>query len=370
MSRVRYVQIFDVGEAPAVTAFTEAGQGVGHLFMDGLEHHELRGRHSEMRFFVHAAPERPDVEVEVLDEREGFESVLVRVPPHVAGLSVPARALLVLDTLRAGAGRLGELRGWDAEVLDAVRDHVLDRGLLFTWFGDWKRSPDGRHEVRAAFWSTDRGDGCRSLQMRISGAERLLTWSEELDWPSTWEGFVRSQTLLRWSDDGTASLERLTLHPDSPPAGPDHLTPDAAQVDRDQSRPPVTVLIKDDTWREVSFIGGVRAPGGRSVYADRLDVLLGQLEDDEWQRWWMPADLPTLEVSYWVEDGRPDRVFVRRSKGKLIARIDHSPAGLREDDPLAQADEDVARLLSVVGERMGLGAPPPLDRGTVMSSRT
>lgn len=361
MTRVGQIQIFGIDPDVAVEAFTQVGEGVGYLFMEGLQRQEVHGRHAEIRLFVHATTDRPDVEVEALDERDGWETVLVRVPPLVAGLPVQARALLVLDTLRAGAGRLGELRGWDARTLDAVRDHVIDRGLMFTWYGDWIQSPDGLYEVRAAFRLTESGTGRRSLQMRAAAADRLLTWTEQLEWRYTWEGLVRSQALLRWSDDGTSSLERLSLRPDTPPAAPDELITDAPAVDPDQPRPPVSVLIKDDTWREVRYIGGVRAFGGvPSAYANRLDALLGRVGDVEWQRWWAPADLPTLELSYWLEEGRPDRVFVRRSKGKLVARIDHSPAGLRDGDPEAQADEDVGQLLSVVRERMGLSTPPPL----------
>ncbi len=364
MSRVRRVQIFGMGQDPAVDAFCGVGEGVGYLFMEGLSEEDLHGRHSEIRLFVHAAPERPDVEVEVTDVGEGFESVLVRVPPHVAALPVQPRALLVLDTLLAGAGRLGELHDWDARSLDAIRDHVISRGLVFTWYGDWKLSPDRRYEVRPAFRLTEHGTGLRSLQLRAAGTDRLLTWSEQWEWRSTWEGFARSERYLRWSDDGTATLEALTLRPDTPPAALGELVTDSPAVDCDQPRPPVSVLIKDETWREVRFVGGGLGAGcvlGTNVppaYLDRLHVLLGQLRHDEWQRWWTPADLPVLEVSYWIEEGCPDRLFVRRSKGKLIARIEHSPAGLREQNSEERANDDVLRMVAVVQKRMRLDDPP------------
>ncbi|WP_409330592.1 hypothetical protein [Trujillonella humicola] len=357
---MRRVQVMGEAGDPAVRALCAVGESVAYLFMEGLAECEVQGRHSEIRLLVNAAPDRPDVVVEALDERRGFEAVVVGVPPHVADVPVQPRSLLALDALRAGVGRLGELRGWDPRTLDDIRDHVLARGLVFTWYGDWKRSPDGRHEVRAAFQFTELGTGRRGLQLRTTGADRLLTWSDQLEWRSSWEGFARSMRYLRWSDDGTASLEALTLRPDAPPAALTELITDAPAADPDQPRPPVSLLIRDDTWREIRFTGGMLGLGVVSTaYVDQLCTLLKQLERDEWQRWWSSADLPILDVSYWIGDDRTDRMFVRRGNGQLIARVEHSPAELRDDDPDRQAEEDVLRLVAAIQRRMGLDEPPP-----------
>jgi hypothetical protein len=52
---------------------------------------------------------------------------------------------------------------------------------------------------------------------------------------------------------------------------------------------------------------------------------------------------------------------MRRGKDKVIARIERTPAGLRDVDPVQAALDDLDGLLALVQRRMGLAAPPALS---------
>ncbi len=73
-----------------------------------------------------------------------------------------------------------------------------------------------------------------------------------------------------------------------------------------------------------------------------------------------PSSVPTLQVSWWA-DVAQDRLFVRRGKDKVIARIERTPAGLRDVEPVQAARDDLEELLALVQRRMGLAAPPVLS---------
>ena len=372
VSRVKYVQMFALGDGSHVAAFQASGVAVCEAFAEGLREQQLDNRHSELRLFAQAADSGEHVLVEVFDDREGFERAEVHIPTAVGDLTHHARALLVLDTLTTAASRLGVLRGWPSAAVAAAREHALDRGLSYAWAGAWKKNRSRVLEARAAYRITGEGAGRASLQLRRVGDDHLTTWSPQATAWQSWEGFKRSAATLRWAGDGLVQVmpyaapfgvyeSILELRPSDEPAGAaDLIDPDDRRRAPDELRPRVDLRVNDDTTREIMATGGGPTNYVPQAYWRTLHELFSQLGGAEWHEWWAEADLPTLEIS-WSAAVQENRLCVRRSKHKLIARIERTGASLRDGDAAHAALTDLAELMTVVQRRLGLGTPPALQ---------
>lgn len=371
MSRVQYVQMFALGDGSHVAAFQASGVAVCEAFAEGLREQQIDSRHSELRLFAQAAESGEQVVVEVFDDREGFERAEVHVPTAVGDLSHSARALLVLDTLTTAASRLGVLRGWPSSAVAAAREHAVDRGLSYAWAGAWKKNRGRDLEARGAYRITSDGAGLASLQLRRVGNEHLTTWSPQAAAWQSWAGFKRSAATLRWVGEDHVQVvpyaapfgiyeSVLELRSSDEPAGAaDLIDPDHRGRAVDEPRPRVVLRVKDDTTHEIMAIGGGPTNYVPEAYWQTLHELFSQLRDPEWHAWWAESDLPILEIS-WFAAAQNDRLFVRRTKGKLIARIERTRGGLHDGEAAQAARADLKELMTVVQRRMGLGEPPTL----------
>jgi hypothetical protein len=368
---VKYVQMFALGNGSHVAAFQASGVAVCEAFAEGLREQQIDSRHSELRLFAQAADSGEHVLVEVFDDREGFERAEVHVPTVVGDLTHHARALLVLDTLTAAASRLGVLRGWPSAAVAAAREHTLDRGLSYAWAGAWKKNRSRDLEARAAYQITSEGAGRASLQLRRVGDDHLTTWSPQAAAWQSWAGFKRSAATLRWAGDELVQVvpyaapfgiyeSTLELRPSDEPAGAsDLIDPDSRRPAADEPRPRVVLRVKDDTTRDIMAIGGGPTNYVPEAYWQTLHELFSQLRDAEWHAWWAEGDLPILEIS-WSAAVHENRLFVRRSKDKVIARIERTGASLHDGDAAQAARTDLTELMTVVQRRLNLGTPPVL----------
>ena len=46
---------------------------------------------------------------------------------------------------------LARARGWDPEVFDVCRQHVVAHDYVYSWSSPWKTSPDRRHQARPTY---------------------------------------------------------------------------------------------------------------------------------------------------------------------------------------------------------------------------
>lgn len=372
MPSVRVVQMYDTDRKPATVQFTESGLSVCELYAEGLRARGVQNRHSELRLFVDFDRQRRDVQVSVADEKEGFESARVVLPAAVTELSPYGRSLLALDVVHVAASRLGELRGWAQNDVIAARDSVLDCGLVFSWASPWKKSPNRRYEARATYRMTPDGSSRAALQIRTTGAAAPHTWSEPVEAYFTFEGFKRSAATLRWegseavglvaySDPFGGHINAIALGVEGRPVDRSHRLDEPAHPVADEPRPAVLLHIEDPSVPQIRVIGGGSDRTVPNTYPNALDRLFDQLGSEEWHHWWRGAEVPLLEVWWAAHEGvAKTRPFVRRSREKVIARIERRPDSFRHSDPVELAREDFVALMTVVQQRMGLGPPPPL----------
>ena len=210
------------------------------------------------------------------------------------------------------------------------------------------------------------------------------------------EGYRRAARTLRWTaadrlevvpcvdfvgddagscavavDEGVDGAPRLTMlqpaglpgRPDAaiegPSSTPEPLEPDSRSVVGDEPEETVLLVVPDPAERRILGIGGGPTNDVAELYWRTLHDPFDRLESPEWAAWWAPSSVPTLQVSWWA-DVAQDRLFVRRGKDKVIARIERTPAGLRDVEPVQAARDDLKELLALVQRRMGLAAPPVL----------
>ncbi len=160
---------------PENDAFAKAACGVVELYSVRLGDLELGpSRAAALRLNLDRRERNHrDVKVSLRVDVPGWEVGTVVLPIGVTQLSSRERALLVLDVIDAAVRRLANLRGWPAEGLDRVREHVLAQDLVFTWASAWKLSPDRRHRARASFVMN--GDGTAHVRIEVTGIRRAAT---------------------------------------------------------------------------------------------------------------------------------------------------------------------------------------------------
>ena len=91
--------------------------------------------------------------------------------PAVGSLDASGRARLALDVVDTAVRELARLRGWDPDIFDTCRDHVIARDYVYTWDGAWKTSLDRRHQARATY-RIGTPDGFARSKLDCTGDER------------------------------------------------------------------------------------------------------------------------------------------------------------------------------------------------------
>ncbi len=372
-------------EHPDEDAFVRSARSVCELYSEAVRGARVQARHSQLRLFCRHDPDRHDVLVTVnADLTEGFESAMALLPPGIAELPAPTRAVLVLEVVHAAATRLGRERGWDEGVLVAACDHVVASGFRYRWEGPAKVSPDRRHTAHPVYALHDDGYGRVVVHIRRRHDGHLVAASAPALAFSTSAGFARSARALRWRTKRTAEMVpyvglSLSFHRTvvwSDDRG--HLTVDlddpstfggSAEPPLDEHRggeaasaqaPAVVVQTPADLGPRIEFIGGSTDRGVPDAYYTALLDLLQQLEAPEWQAWWSAGRHEVLKIEYEIADFTAG-ITARRSNGVLRATIRrHTSTFTTGQDPVTLARSDVDAMLALVRRRTGLDAHPPL----------
>jgi hypothetical protein len=182
-------------------------RSVAELYSEALVPLEIRNRLTELRVFTTHRPQQDDVRGEVfVDPTDGFEMSFVHVPTAFVQRTPRLRAEMLLDAVHGIALRLGRSRGWDADLLETCRRHVLDQDLEYRWTSPAKTSPDRRLVAVADYRMPPAGYGRVRLRLadRESG-DTVATSEEGLAFCSS-AGFRRSAKSLRWRGKDRVSL--------------------------------------------------------------------------------------------------------------------------------------------------------------------
>jgi hypothetical protein len=327
---------------------------------------------------------------------EGFEQATVRVPLGFAALALDEQRRIVLDAVHAAARGMAQFRGLELAAFEQARTAVLETGSVFTWTGDWKSSPGQRWRARCCFRTMADGFGRLTLEVSSPDGSVSARSSEQIAW-TTVEGYQRAAKTLRWNgpdrvevvpcvglfgyNTGILAVEVESQSPEAlrlrevqkpglpsafqdrshaPTDQPEVLPEDCRHAPVEGPLPQVALVVPDTTTREIRAVGGGPANYVPDQYWKTLHALFEQLRGSDWQEWWAAADLSKLEVWWRAEYDGPERLFVRRSKNKVIARIERTSVGLRDADPAQAARDDLTGLMTAVQHRMGLGTPPAL----------
>jgi hypothetical protein len=367
---------------PDEDAFARSANSVFELYSQAVREAQIPTRHSELRLFCRHDDGRDDVLVMVHPETtEGFEMATVSLPPGIAALTAPARALLVLNVIHAAAMRLGQARGWDAAALTAARAHALAAGLRYRWDGPPKTSPDRRYVAQPRYMLGDDGYGRVIVHIRhrddgapVCASPVVATWGFH-------SALVRHARTVRWRskthvqflpDDGVSigasgtisgrNREPITVDLTDPTTfGTALELPAPTYVDvAADGIPAVTVRTPADLGPRIEVLGGGPMNDVPHAYAQALHALLEQLLAPPWQTWWSDANRTVLQISYdfaAIDTG----IDVRRSKDTLQATILRPTSTFPTiHDHAATARHDVEALLSTVRRRTGLGEHPHL----------
>ncbi len=391
-------------------AFAKVSRGICDAYSDALSADAPQHTVSTLRIFIDNAgrrvPELPDppdrrqtvVVSPTFTDRvwEGFEQAAVLVPPGFARLALDRQRRIVLDAVHAAARGLATFRGLEQAALERARQAVLDAGYVFTWSSAWKSSPGRRWRARCVFRTKPDGFGRLTLEVTDADGSMSAASPEQVAF-TTVEGYRRAGKTLRWTavdrlevvpyvdflgvdtgdyvitvDGGAdAGLRLRELQLPALPRPRHAAAQDASQPSAPEGTSPsdgvgdepletVSLIVPDPTRREIFAVGGGPINDVPERYWRTLHALFGQLHGAEWQAWWAPAAVPTLQIS-WRGGVTEDRLFVRRGKDKVIARIERTPAGLRDGDPVPAARDDLSNLLAIVQQRMELATPPRLS---------
>lgn len=385
---------------PDADAFAKVSRGISDAYSTALA--GARVEHTTSMLVIYVERHLGELSGPVDDERtvvssprqaapvrEGFEMAAVRVVPGFATFDVADQQRVALAAVHAAARGMAEFRGLPVGPFQDARDAVEQAGHVFAWSTDWKSSPGRRWRARCHFRTLPDGFGRHVLEVSARDGSVLARSSEQVASP-TMGGQRRAAATLRWvgrdrvevvpctdhlghttgvlavdvAEPAPGVVEFRESHPSRFDTDPstlagirDHLGGSASGAPRLD----VVLLGHDPDRREVTDIGG----GPTNVVPERywrtLQALFAQVEEPAWQEWWRPADLPVLELSWWAHVPE-DRLVVRRTGRKLVARIERTPAGFADADvdPADRARRDVEGLLAVVRRRMGLAAPPAL----------
>lgn len=326
--------------------------------------------------------------------REGFEAASVRVLAGFAAMALPDQQRLALDVVHSAAQGLAIHRGLPRAPFERARAAVVEAGYVFSWDGPWKASPTRRWRARCRFRTAPDGFGRLVLEIGGSGDGADVVRSVEKVTSQTMEGQHRAAATLTWtgpdqvqvrpsmdlSGVGSGLLAVDISQPDARQvvhrAQDGIFTRGAGEADAEDVPPTavdarahaprsssVQLVMPDPDRREVVGVGGGSAEGVPPAYEDAMSAYFSQFEGEQWHRWWSAAALPELQVSYWTYDIAQERLFVRRSRTKVIARVERRPSSFSGSDDEARrlAREDLEGLLAIVARRMDLEQPPPLQ---------
>jgi hypothetical protein len=388
-----------VEDDPDGDAFAKVSRGICDAYSSALANARHVHTVSLLRIFIdtegRVVPGAPDARQTVVlspshADRvfEGFEQAAVRVGAGFAALDHDEQRRIVLDAVHAAARGMAQFRGLDLAAFEQARAAVVEADYTFTWTSDWKASPGRRWRARCSFRTSADGFGRLALHVATPDGSVSATSSEQVAW-TTVEGFARAAKTLRWVGPdrvevvpcidwlghrtGTfavgiellpTGLQLAELALPGIPGGP--LASDQSAVTSPSPSaglpvPPVSLIVPDTNAREIHTVGGGPTNYVPDLYWRTLHSLFDQLRSSEWHEWWAPADLAKLEVWWRAAEDGPERLFVRRSKNKVIARIERTSEGLRDADPVQAARDDLAGLMTAVQHRMGLGTPPVLQ---------
>lgn len=130
----------------------------------------------------------------------------VELPAGLTVLSPRTRALLVLDVVDVAMTELFAARGWDREPLAAVRRHVEQHDLGWSWSSPTKASPSRAYVAQARYTLLDDGFGSTQLEIRRRSDRELVTRTPPHLAFCTQAGFVRSARTIRWLDGDTVEF--------------------------------------------------------------------------------------------------------------------------------------------------------------------
>jgi hypothetical protein len=395
-----------IEDDPDGDAFAKVSRGICDAYSSALGDAGQQHTVSSLRVFIDTGARRvpgaPDARRTVVlspsfTDRvsEGFEQAAVRIVPGFAAMDLGEQRPIALEAVHAAALGMAQFRGLEATAFEQARAAVLEGNYVFTWTSDWKSSPGRRWRARCFFRTLADGFGRLTLQVSAMDGSVSATSSEQVAW-TTMESWKRAAKTLRWTgadrlqvvpcidflgyDTGIFAVEVDSQSPDdlrlrevetaalpTSPQDRHHATgeqPGGIPEDRRPSSvggplPDVALVVPDATAREIRATGGGPTNYVPYEYWTTLHALFQQLRNEDWQDWWAPAGLPTLEVS-WSAAVEVNRLFVRRSTNKVIARIERTGKSLRSTDPSQAARDDLAGLMATVQGRMGLATPPAL----------
>lgn len=409
MPHVRIVEVYPtrghwgtpwVDGDPDADAFAKVSRGISDAYSAVLAAARVAHTTSLLRVFVEAdtwrLPGPVDEERTVVSSprdpepvREGFETAAVRVVRGFATLGVEDQQRVALAAVHAAASGMARFRGLPTGPFEQARAAVEEAGYVFSWATDWTSSPGRRWRARCRFRTMPDGFGRHVLEVATRDGSTTALSTEQVTSPTV-EGQRRAAATLRWvgndrvevvpctdhlgyttgvlavdvAEPSPGTCELRESHPSRFDTDPATL-PVAPPADvPSPSRPPrrdVVLLLPDPDRREVVGIGGGPTNDVPERYWRTLHALFQQFDEPAWQEWWTPADRPTLELS-WSADVAGDRLVVRRTTRKVIARIERAPAGFDDPDvdPADLARTDLEAVLAIVRRRMGLAAPPHL----------
>ena len=354
-------------------AFVKTARRVCELYSEAIVSLGIEGRSSEIRFMSDVGP-KGQAEVEVTVNTEflgGFESARVLLPRGIAELAPQARGVLVLDVVHGAVLRLAEARGWDAALLESVRDRCLKRTLDYTWESSWKASSHRRYEARAEFRLLDHGFGTTRIAVRDRRSGDVIGISDEAEAFCTQAGFKRSAGTLHWDgsdrlsmapfrgllgqQEGQLTAEVNRLRPWTP-------WPYLPAVDVHGQGPKVTVTgagpDAPEQGHEIRIVGGGPMNGVPLRYSVTLGRLLDRIKEHG-EAWWADSDLAILEVEYHFSAAKPG-IALRKGRNRLKATINRPVETISAARPGKVAKEDVLALVEAITRKQGLGPPPNL----------
>lgn len=380
MAVVRYVAFFPpTGFADrawiddrACDLLVKSARRVAELYSEEVSKLRLIGNASEVRVFMHPAPQGQDhVSVDVhLDFFETFESAVALIPASVEDLAADQRADLAFAILDGVMRELAPHRDWAVGALDLAKSRCRARGLEFIWHGPWKSSPDRRHEARGTFWLQDDGFGRAVVEVRPRGdADEAILTSADRRAYCTAAGFARSVKTLRWRDGTvtmTASIDILgrgdgEIRFDPATGTTGTLVAPKLPAESASQAPPTVALTSSRRVPDVHtirFIGGGPDNGVPAAYLRELAKHLKRLTKTG-SAWWSTADRTLLEIQYAITDSARG-VKVRRLKNRVTAVIERSPDSFGPSDGGQLAHDDVCALIDAVTKRMDLRGPPEI----------
>ncbi|MTD15507.1 hypothetical protein GIS00_16345 [Nakamurella sp. YIM 132087] len=337
-------------------------------------------------------PRSPQIDHEEPRDNFGFsEGISADIDPTILDAPGAERPGLYLRWLHRTMTAVARRRGWDEEPLEFAARYCLERGVVAVFDGPSKSSPDRRRS--ASVRRVIDPDGYEDIVLRVQDRSKAVVAEEVLpresvtnemraDWGPMkknlrwidahtieifgrnfeYPGFDYERDDLATLDLSTGVIPTLRIDVDSMPA-PVESTAPALLLDVDLDTSDVEPAAVSSPLPLFNFTGGGPTQGEYARargYSTRITALLGQMTfDPRWQAWWQAADLPRVDLSYWVH-ADATRIRVGRSARLINASIERPITDDWLDAQEQTAEADVRALIAELCRRFPLGAPPPL----------